>query len=58
MIESTIASFTGANGAQPFGGVTIDASGDLFGTAELNGGHSAGTVFEIKAGTTTATTLV
>src|SRR5437588_2519785 len=30
---SPVASFNGANGSQPFGGVVQDAQGDLFGTA-------------------------
>ena len=31
---TTLVSFNGANGAYPYGGLTIDASGDLFGTTE------------------------
>jgi uncharacterized repeat protein (TIGR03803 family) len=33
---TTVASFTGANGANPWG-VTSDAAGDLFGTAAYGG---------------------
>ena len=44
---TTLATFTGANGANPFGSVTSDAAGDLFGTTEVGGGANEGTVFEI-----------
>ena len=46
------ASFTGANGigAQPYGGVTLDSSGNLWGTTvhTTNSTSGYGTVFEIK----------
>ena len=47
---TTLASFDGTNGRNPEGGVTLDASGDLFGT-------TSSTVFEIARGTANATTL-
>ena len=53
----TIASFTGANGANPFSGVTFDKSGNLFGTTELGGASGSGTVYEIAKGSSTIVTL-
>jgi len=54
---TTLASFTGANGSLPYGGVTFDSSGNLFGTT-FNGGTSGyGTVYEIAKGSSTLTTL-
>ena len=49
---TTIASFNGDDGANPQGGVTLDSSGDLFGTAYAGGIGGTGAVFEIAAGTT------
>jgi len=43
---TTLATFTGANGANPFGGLIADASGNLYGTTR-NGGLGYGTVFEV-----------
>jgi len=54
----TLASFNGANGAAPFGGLVRDAQGNLFGTTYLGGGaFDSGTVFELAAGSGTLTTL-
>jgi uncharacterized repeat protein (TIGR03803 family) len=48
---TAIASFNGtSNGGYPSGGVTVDAQGDIFGAA-------GNTVWEIKAGSNTITTL-
>ncbi len=44
----TLATFTGPNGFQPSGGVSIDASGNLFGTTASGGASGFGTVFEIQ----------
>jgi uncharacterized repeat protein (TIGR03803 family) len=44
---TTLVSFDGYNGALPYGGLTVDANGDLLGTTE-RGGTSRGMVFEIK----------
>jgi uncharacterized repeat protein (TIGR03803 family) len=55
---TTLAAFGGTNGANPFGGLTADGSGNLFGTT--NGGFgpaSNGTVFEVAAGSSAITTL-
>ena len=48
---TTVATFTGANGSQPVGGLTIDAAGDLFGTTAIGGADGDGTVFEISKAT-------
>ncbi len=44
----TLASFTGSNGADPAAGVTLDASGDLFGTTTEGGANSKGVVWEFS----------
>jgi uncharacterized repeat protein (TIGR03803 family) len=46
----TLASFTRTTGAEPNGGLTSDAQGDLFGTTYKGGMNGRGTVFEIPAG--------
>ncbi len=55
----SLASFTEVNpiGGLPWGNVTLDAAGDIFGTTEVGGVGGAGTIWEIAAGTTTITTL-
>jgi uncharacterized repeat protein (TIGR03803 family) len=42
-----LASFTGGDGANPYGSLIADAAGDLFGTTTIEGAHNQGTVFEI-----------
>jgi uncharacterized repeat protein (TIGR03803 family) len=54
---TTIATFNGANGANPCAGLIEDSSGNLFGTAYQGGANGAGTVFEVIAGSGTITTL-
>ncbi|HET6250870.1 MAG TPA: choice-of-anchor tandem repeat GloVer-containing protein [Tepidisphaeraceae bacterium] len=54
---STVASFTGANGSDPYGGLAIDSSGNLFGTTATGGAYGDGTVFEIAGGSGVITTL-
>jgi uncharacterized repeat protein (TIGR03803 family) len=44
---TTLVTFSGANGATPVAGLIADAAGDLFGTTEVGGANSVGTVFEI-----------
>jgi len=53
----TLASFNGPNGQQPVGGLVEDSSGNLFGTTYIGGASSAGTVFEVVAGSGSITTL-
>jgi uncharacterized repeat protein (TIGR03803 family) len=44
---TTLVTFSGANGANPEGGLIADAAGDLVGTTAAGGANSDGTVFEI-----------
>ena len=53
-----VASFNGTNGEFPEAGVTLDSTGNLYGTTNFGGGNGFGTVFEIAAGSGTATALV
>jgi uncharacterized repeat protein (TIGR03803 family) len=57
----TLASFDGAssgtNGGYPNAGVTLDSQGNLYGTTVNGGATGDGTVFEIKKGSDTITTL-
>jgi uncharacterized repeat protein (TIGR03803 family) len=48
---SVIATFHGSNGAYPQAGVTIDTSGNLYGTATQGGEYDDGVVWEIPAST-------
>jgi uncharacterized repeat protein (TIGR03803 family) len=57
MAITTLALFDGADGRAPFAGLTMDASGNLYGTAEDGGANEAGTVFEIAKGSNAITTL-
>jgi uncharacterized repeat protein (TIGR03803 family) len=54
---TTLASFDGANGAEPVGGLVIDSDGNLYGTATTGGNSGAGTVFEVAAGSNSITVL-
>ena len=54
---STLATFTGANGENPYGTVISDAAGVLFGTTAHGGPGGAGTVFKIAKSTGALTTL-
>jgi uncharacterized repeat protein (TIGR03803 family) len=45
---NVIHNFTGADGAAPSAGVTIDKHGNLYGTTALGGTLDAGTVFELR----------
>ncbi len=54
---NTIAAFTSANGRDPVAGVTLDSSGNLYGTTNLGGANGYGTVYEIAAGTGVINTL-
>jgi uncharacterized repeat protein (TIGR03803 family) len=52
-----LAFFDGTNGDAPYGGMIEDSSGNLFGTTEFGGASDKGTVFEIRKGSGTITTL-
>lgn len=43
----TLVAFDGANGAAPYGAVTLDAAGNLYGTTRAGGRADKGTVFQI-----------
>ena len=59
--ETVIYEFQGGNdGGIPLAGLTIDASGNLYGTASVGGGEFSGVVFELsptKSGSWTETVL-
>src|SRR6185312_11773306 len=42
-----LVSFDGADGETPYGGLIVDATGNLFGTTSAGGANGDGTVFEI-----------
>jgi uncharacterized repeat protein (TIGR03803 family) len=48
---TTLASFNGANGAYPSGGLFRDSSGNLYGTTRDGGANDLGVVFELSSGT-------
>ena len=55
---TTLASFNGTNGANPMGGLTLDAAGNLYGTTSAGGPGFGGTIFELAGpGHRTLTTL-
>ena len=54
---TTLASFSVATGYQPMSGVTLDAQGDLFGTAYKGGLGGLGTVWELVKGSDTISTI-
>ena len=54
---TTLASFNGTDGANPYGGLIMDSSGNLYGTAADGGASGDGTVFELAKGSGTITTL-
>jgi uncharacterized repeat protein (TIGR03803 family) len=54
---TTVANFNGTNGRNIFGGITLDAAGNMYGTTQAGGPWGVGTVFEIAKGSNTITTL-
>ena len=47
---TTLVTFAGTNGSEPYAGLIADANGNLFGTTSLGGATNQGTVFEITLG--------
>ncbi len=45
--ESVLHSFNGSDGRYPYGGLTFDAAGNLYGTTPLGGAFERGTGFEL-----------
>ena len=54
---TTLALFDGTNGSEPYGGLALDADGNLFGTTSGGAIYGGGTVFEIAAASNAITTL-
>jgi uncharacterized repeat protein (TIGR03803 family) len=54
---TVLATFSGANGANPQGNLIKDAGGNLFGDTFGGGDFNSGTIFELPAGSGTLTTL-
>jgi uncharacterized repeat protein (TIGR03803 family) len=54
---TALASFSGADGANPYGALIMDGSGNLYGTTKAGGAHGKGTVFELAQGSGAITTL-
>lgn len=53
---TTLHSFTGGtDGGFPYGGLTVDSNGNLYGSAADGGAYSSGTAFELPAGGTLTT---
>ncbi|HEV3081003.1 MAG TPA: choice-of-anchor tandem repeat GloVer-containing protein, partial [Gemmataceae bacterium] len=52
---TTLATFNGANGAQPYAGLVADSSGNLFGTTHDGGASGVGTVFKVQLGSSPIT---
>jgi hypothetical protein len=46
-VENSLLTFDGSNGANPYGGVLLDPSGDLFGTTMNGGVQKDGLAFEL-----------
>lgn len=57
-VFTTLVAFNRANGAAPYGGVTLDGQGNLYGTTGAGGSSGYGTVFKIDLSSNTLTTLV
>jgi len=57
--EKVLYSFgTGTDGVAPVAGVTLDASGNLYGTTSLGGAYGYGTIFRLATGTTWTETIL
>jgi uncharacterized repeat protein (TIGR03803 family) len=54
---TALGSFNGTNGSFPVAGVTLDANGNLFGTAPDGGANGVGAVWVLAKGSSTITAL-
>jgi uncharacterized repeat protein (TIGR03803 family) len=54
---TSLASFNGSNGANPYGSLAEDSSGNLFGTTGAGGADNDGVVFEVQKGSGAVTVL-
>jgi uncharacterized repeat protein (TIGR03803 family) len=54
---TTLASFNGTNGRQPYNSLILDGSGNLYGTTRIGGASNDGVVFEVAHGSGTITTI-
>jgi uncharacterized repeat protein (TIGR03803 family) len=54
---TTLVNFNNSSGGNPCAGLTADAVGNLYGTTDIGGSTSAGSVFEVAAGSHTLSTL-
>jgi len=48
--ESTLYSFSGRDGENPYGGVTLDRAGNIYGMTYYGGRHGYGVVYELSLG--------
>ena len=55
---TTLVNFNSSTGINPYAAVTLDVSGDIFGTTLRGGTGNNGTIFELSANHQTFTTLV
>lgn len=54
---TTLATFEGTSALNPWSGVTLDGSGNLYGTTRSGGATGSGTVYRVSPGSTTPTIL-
>jgi uncharacterized repeat protein (TIGR03803 family) len=47
--ETVIYTFTGADGSQPWGGLTLDHAGNLYGTTAFGGAFDAGVLYKLDS---------
>lgn len=46
-VENTVYTFSGADGTEPYSGLTIDKAGNLYGTTRLGGANGMGVVYQL-----------
>lgn len=54
---TTLVNFNNANGASPFGGLTLDPDGNLFGSTNAGGASGYGTIFKLSTADNSFSTL-